>query len=396
MKLLYIIGYGMGLGSITDEGAAAISEAQVVMGPSRVIERLSLPCQERFAAYRKEEVDTYIASSDKTVFALLVTGDTGFYSAAADYSDNSLYWVRCIAGISSVSYFFAKCRLPWQDAKLLSAHDKPCQAVDAVRRNRLTFLLTGGNVSDAARELCEAGFSDLLVHVGESLGALDETVGIYPLNELCSRRCSPLTVLLIENPYFDSRQRTGIPADEFLSIGSMSVSSGASRAALLSSLCPAANSVCWDIGSVAGAVSVEMALAAYEGRVFALVKDDECAELVHENSLAFQIGCIEASVLRRAQELSALPAPDCVYVEAGSVDLEVAVSAALSKNRSARFATTAASPQTAVAAIEILEGAGLEAEIFQLACARGRKQDGLHRMVADDPVYIISGGGRSI
>ena len=55
-----------------------------------------------------------------------MSGDTGFYSAAeklgAVLERRGNYTVEVIPGISSVGYFFAKIRRPWDHAKLFSMH----------------------------------------------------------------------------------------------------------------------------------------------------------------------------------------------------------------------------------------------------------------------------------
>lgn len=392
MKLLYIIGCGMGVGSITAEAVAALSEAQVVIGSPRQTEHFSKSGQETFAAYRKSEVDAIVASSDKSVFALLVSGDTGFYSAAAFYADCPEYWVRYIAGISSVSYFFAKCRLPWQNAKLLSAHGRDCCAVNAVRRNYLTFLLTGGNVSEIAGSLCEHGFANLRVYVGESLGAPDEMVNIMSIKELQNHSCSPLTVLIVENPDFDARQRTGIADREFFRTEGIPMTKSLTRAAVMSALSPAPGDICWDIGCGTGSVSVEMALAAYEGRVFAVDKNPAAAAVTLENRRAFHICNIEISTGTAPEALEELPAPSRVFVGGSCGKAEEIVAAALSKNPSAKIVITAVSPQSAAKAIDALENAGIPAQVSQLSCAHSSQKSGMHLMLADNPVYVISGG----
>ena len=393
MKLLYIIGCGMGPGSITLEATAALSEAQVVIGSPRHTEQFASPSQEVYAAYRKDEVEAIVAASEKSVFALLVSGDTGFYSAAAQYTDCPEYWVRYIAGISSVSNFFAKCRLPWQDAKLLSAHGRTCGVVDAVRRNRLTFLLTGGNVSDIAASLCQCGFEELRVHVGESLGAPDEKVYIMSVLALLSHSCSPLTVLIIENPDFDDRQRIGLPNSAFLRADGIPMTKSAVRAAIMSALALSPRSVCWDVGCGTGSVTAEMALAAHEGAVYSIDKSSCAVAVTLENCRALHIGNVTALVGEAPGALSSLPAPSHVFIGGSTGSASSIVSAALSKNPAAVIVITAVSPQSASRAIDALEASGLEAEVTQLSVSHSSKRGGMHMMLAENPVYIISGGG---
>lgn len=393
MKLVYIIGCGMGPGCMTSEANAALSEAQVVIGSPRQTEQFARPNQEVFTAYRKAEVDSIVADSDKSIFALLVSGDTGFYSAASSYGESTRYRIRFVAGISSVSYFFAKCRLPWQDAKLLSSHGRSCGVVEAVRRNKLTFLLTGGNVSDIAAALGDCGFGELKVYVGECLGAPDETVDIMTVNELCRRSCSPLTVIIIENPHCDSRLRVGIPDSEFIRAEGIPMTKSAVRAAIMSALSPSPGDVCWDIGCGTGSVSAELALAAYEGKVYSIDSSAEAAALTVSNCRALHIGNVSVAVGSAPDALESFPVPDKVFIGGSSGRISKLIRCSLSKNPAVRIVATAISPQRATAAIDAMQDAGLSPEITQISSAHGRQRNGMHLMLADNPVYIISGGG---
>ena len=59
----------------------------------------------------------------------------------------------------------------------------------------------------------------------------------------------------------------------------------------------------------------------------------------------------------------------------------------------AKIVISAVSPQSAAAAIDALENAGLSAEVLQVSASHGKKCGGMHMMLADNSVYIISSGG---
>ncbi|MDO4754266.1 MAG: precorrin-6y C5,15-methyltransferase (decarboxylating) subunit CbiE, partial [Bacillota bacterium] len=197
---LYVVGVGMGFETLTEEAKRIIGGADLICGAPRMvaIARDHGLCKKEaviYEEYRAERVFEKIAknmqSEEKTdsreeVSVLLVSGDTGFYSAAHAVRMEMLKRkkegreivsdVIPIPGISSVSYFFAKCGLPWQDAKLISCHGREGAPVSAVRRNRLTFALTGNNTGELAETLCEYGFGELAVHIGQDLGSEKERI----------------------------------------------------------------------------------------------------------------------------------------------------------------------------------------------------------------------------
>ena len=57
------------------------------------------------------------------------------------------YDVHTISGISSLSYFCSKLGVSWDDVKLLSLHGREENFLDAVKHNKKTFLLLGGDYS---------------------------------------------------------------------------------------------------------------------------------------------------------------------------------------------------------------------------------------------------------
>ena len=80
-----------------------------------------------------------------------MSGDTGFYSAAeklgAVLERRGNYTVEVIPGISSVGYFFAKIRRPWDHAKLFSMHGQAANFALELKRSGSAFILGGGAVS---------------------------------------------------------------------------------------------------------------------------------------------------------------------------------------------------------------------------------------------------------
>ena len=72
------------------------------------------------------KIKELLAEKKRGNIAILFSGDTGFYSAAeklgAVLERRGNYTVEVIPGISSVGYFFAKIRRPWDHAKLFKKH----------------------------------------------------------------------------------------------------------------------------------------------------------------------------------------------------------------------------------------------------------------------------------
>lgn len=393
MKRVYIIGMGMGADSLTSEAITALNEVQLIIGASRLTDIFNRSDCDIRSAVKPQEIAEIIVKSSMERIAVLVSGDVGFYSGAKVVSELlSDCDIIFISGISSVNYFFAKCKLPWQNAKLISAHGRDCDIVSAVRRDTYVFALTGGNVSDLAQSLYDVGFGNLIVRVGENLGTSDEKIYSAAVSELLVSSCPTLTVLIIENPSADKRVRTGIPDSEFIRTG-IPMTKSAVRAVTLSKLGLHESAVCYDIGCGTGSVTVEMALSAFEGKVFAFDKDMAAIGLTKENCRKFKVGNVQCICGSAPEIIDGYPAPDFAFIGGSSGKIADIVSALRSKNPQARIVINAVSPQTASNAIYALECVGLASDIVQVSTSNGRYIGSAHMMIADNPVYIISGGG---
>ena len=293
MKEINIIGMGMSEKTLTAEALALINDADILIGAKRLINEFSELNKPSYNAYLSNDILEIIEKTDAEKIAILVSGDVGFYSAAEKLTETLKdYSPNLIAGISSVSYFFAKCSLPWKDANLISCHGLDTNIVSSVRRNRFTFALTGKNIPELQKELVKYGFGDLKVWIGEDLGSDEESIQESMISDLEGKEFSSLTVLIIENPDFDSRIRTGIPDEEFIR-GKVPMTKSEVRAVCLSKLALSPNDIAYDIGCGTGSVTIEMAFSAYDGKVYAFDKNEEAIALLEQNCQKFHLDNVE-------------------------------------------------------------------------------------------------------
>ena len=391
MKEINIIGMGMSEKTLTHEALELIHHADILIGAKRLINEFSKLNKPNFNAYLSDDILKIIEETDAEKIAILVSGDVGFYSAAEKLTDVLKdYNPKLITGISSVSYFFAKCSLPWKDANLISCHGLDTNIVSSVRRNRYTFALTGKNIPELQNELVKYGFGDLKVWVGENLGSEDEFINDCRIDDLCSREYGSLTVLIIDNPDFDSKSRTGIPDEEFIR-GKVPMTKSEVRAVCASKLSIGPDDIAYDIGCGTGSVTIEMALSAYNGKVYAFDKKEEAISLLNENCIKFHIDNVEAICGLAPDCLKGLPTPDVAFIGGSSGNMDEIVNYLYQLNPNMRFVITAISIENAMAALDSLKDIGIEAEIVQVAVSKGKKIADLHMLIAQNPIFIISG-----
>ncbi|MBR4744260.1 MAG: precorrin-6y C5,15-methyltransferase (decarboxylating) subunit CbiE [Oscillospiraceae bacterium] len=390
MKSVSVIGIGMSRSTLTAQALEAVTKADLLIGAPRMLSEFKDLKKNTSVAFLAQDILGVIRSSDADRIAVLFSGDVGFYSGASGLlSILEPGSVTVYPGISSAVYFFAKCGRPWQNAALVSCHGLETDLVSPVRRNREVFALTGGNVEELAGSLVSAGFGDLTVTVGESLSYSDENIWKTTVSGLAGRTYSSLTVLLIDNPSPESCVRSGIPDEEFVR-SSVPMTKSEVRAVCLSKLRIRPTDVCYDIGCGTGSVTVEMALAAYSGHVYAFDKKQEAVDLTQQNCAAFHIGNVTGITGKAPEVLNGIPDPDVVFIGGSSGKIGPILRLLCARNPSVRFVITAICLETLTEAVSGLQAIGRDPEIVQVSVTRTKAVASLHMLEAQNPIFIVS------
>lgn len=381
--------------TMTAECAAALGGAGCILGARRLLEHLPDGCtSNRVAAIKPAEIlEAVLKQSEDCV--VLYSGDAGFYSGARSLlpllKERGVP-ARVLPGISSVQLLSARLGRPWQDWKLMSAHGTDCNVAAAVMEGRPVFFLTGGTLGpgEICRRLAEAGLGELPVTVGERLSYPEERIISGTASQLAGREWDPLSVLLAEAAPCAERRCPGLPDEAFLR-GAVPMTKQEVRAAALSKLAVRPGDTLWDVGAGTGSVSVELALAAKEGETFAVECNPEACGLIRANREKFGAWNLRLVEGRAPEALAELPAPDGVFIGGTKGGMEAVVDTVLEKNPKARICISAIALETLSAAVAALTKHGLEAKVTQLAVSRTRAAGSLHLLMANNPVFLITG-----
>lgn len=393
MKTVRIIGVGMGPDTVTGEGMAALRSAELLLGAPRLLAGFAGLNKPMAAEYAPAQVAAQVRGTGAAEIAVLVSGDVGFFSVAQGLTRVLDFCrVELVPGVSSLHYFFARLGRPWQGAAVLSCHGRQAPLVETVRRNGETFVLTGGNLPELGRALTEAGFGSLTVQVGEDLGLPTERLRTCRTEELVGLSASSLTVLLVENPDPDSRCPTGLP-DEAFQRGQVPMTKAEVRAVILSKLALRPEAICADIGAGTGSVTVEMALSAWRGRVYAVERGQEGADLIRENCRRFHVGNVTTLLGTAPEALADLPPLDAAFIGGSGGRMGAILDAVLGKNPAARVVVSAIALETVQQTMEAFARYGIQPEIVQVSVARTRPTGGLHLLMAQNPIFLLCGGG---
>ena len=393
---VYLIGVGMGNPeTLTVRALEAIRECPVLVGARRLLE----PWAENHQCVpliTAADIAEFIGKTPEGPVAVLLSGDTGFYSGAKNlWPLLGSYEVETVPGISSLTYFCAKIQTTWQDAKLVSAHGRAHNLAGEIQRSAKTFALTGGatKVEDVCRELVERGLGEVRLSVGERLSYSDERIVTGTAAELAGESFADLSVLLAENPDPVVRpwNGSGLPDGAFLR-GDVPMTKEEVRSLALSKLRLEEHHVVWDVGAGTGSVSVECALSCPAGRVYAVEKKEEALALIAENRARFGAANLEIVAGTAPEALEALPAPDRVFLGGTSGGLEEILQVVFHKNPAARVVCTAVTLETVGEAAKCFSRLG-SPDMVQLSVTRTRPAGRYHLMDAQNPVWLFSGEG---
>ena len=390
---------GMGSGqpeNLTLQGLAALRQADLILGARRLLAVLPAGCTEnRAAAYRPDEVAELLQTSGAENAVLVYSGDTGFYSGASSMMEKLEALgvrARVLPGLSSIQLLAAALGRPWQGWNLVSAHGRICDPVAECMQGRPTFFLTGGSEDPATlcAQLAAEGFGDVQGVVGQCLGTPEEKLFRGSVKELAAGRFNSLSVLLVEVVEGLPRRAPGLP-DEAFERGDVPMTKQEVRAAVLAKLAVRPEDILWDVGAGTGSVSVELALAAPRGRVYAVECRPEGCALIKANREKFRTRNLVLVEGLAPAALSDLPAPDAVFIGGSKGSLAAIVDAALDKNPDARICVSAIALETLSAAVAALTAKGRTVQVSQIAVSRAKAVGGLHLMMAQNPIYLITG-----
>lgn len=410
MRKVTIIGAGPGNPDLLSRAALdAIDIADVVIGAHRALAGIDVP-PDVVRCELVKTADIVAALTDAASWqraVVVMTGDVGLFSGARRLvealSGDARVDVRIIPGISSASYLAARLARPWQDWRFASAHGVACDIVAEAERAGELFLVTSGgeDPSRLSGELVQAGFGDARVTVAERLSYPDERITCATASEITGQTFDDLNVMLIEFtggagspansrwPYASS----GIP-DELFIRGDVPMTKQEVRAVALAKLRLTATDTVWDVGAGTGSVSIEAALIARAGSVWAVERNATGVRLIRENADAFGCGNVHAVPGVAPEALAKLPVPDAVFVGGSAGELPSIVEAALEKNSQVRLCVPCVTVETLTEACALLSGSRFKGfEACQVSAARAEAVGSHHLMKAQNPVFLVSARG---
>ena len=365
---------------LTAQAKAAIENAEAVFCAPRNADLVSPDKRRPLTPFE----DAMAAMERLNHPAVLVSGDAGLYSMLGLLTRRfGRERLRVIPGVSSLQAFCARLSIPWQNAKILSAHGRDC-APEALchyaRTSPAVLLLLDGEHDPhwARRSLDAGGLADLPLTVGERISLPDECVAFYE-----NRPYDPLSVALIQN----ERPLPGLPAiglsDDAFIRGKTPMTKREIRIQVLAALQLPPDAVVWDVGAGTGSVSVECACQCPLGAVYAIERDGDALALIEQNKQQFHLQNLHVIPGEAPEVLADLPAPTHVFL-GGTGKRTKEIYAALPAG--VRIVATAVTMESAQEFAALLP----DYEAAQIAVSRLEKVGSYRMFRAQNPVFVFS------
>lgn len=386
--MIHVVGIGVA-GDLPARSREVVRSAQVLFGGARQLALFPEVGEERIDIVgRMGELKTMLAERSARRCVVLASGDPLFYGIGTTvlrhFPD-----AEVLTAPSSVAEAFARVKLTWNDAELISIHGRPMADIGAaLDRSGKVAVLTGGENTAAAigRQLSAR---EGVAYVCECLGMADERIRSVPIDALASVEAREPNVVLLVAP---KRPRATIPHTEDDAFEKKMPRKGLItkrevRTLSLAALGIRPGDTCWDIGAGSGAVAIEMAMLG-AAKVYAVEKNEDGCAIVRQNVDAFATPNVEVIHARAPEGLDRLPDPDRVFIGGSSGKMGELVASVLARCRG-KLVVNVATIENLAECVTALKSAQATWSVTQVAVARSAPILDLTRFEALNPVWIV-------
>lgn len=387
---------------LTPAASTALAAATLVVGGRRQLAAVSPPPEAAVVELGPLAPALTALAGHRGDAVVLASGDPGFFGILRRLRERGLRYAVHPA-VSSVALAFARAGLPWDDARVASAHGRdPRHAVNLCRAHPKVAVLTGPGCGPAQLGAALAGWQRRLV-VAEHLGTPAECVTACSAEEAAGRDWADPNVVLVlaERPSAAGPGSTAgpgwcwppaaaahgwaLPEEEFGQQDAI-ITKAEVRALALARLAPGPGRLIWDVGAGTGSVGVECARLG--AAVIAVERDPRRARLIRDNARRHGVD-VRVAEGEAPAVLAGLPAPDAVFAGGGGTGVVEAVAA----RNPARVVVTLAAVERAGPAAAVLRDAGYAVDGTMLQAARlSPLPGGVHRLSAVNPVFVLWAG----
>ena len=411
---------------ILDDGWDGLSEAarrhlavaDVVIGAGRTLElvRPHLP-----ASAMLKEMDGALGQIGDWILAARAAGQTVAVLATGDPLCHGIAsWLSGKLGddgfailptVSTLQLAFARFKTPWPDMKISTCHSADAgewfvgatpthglyKLMRDIAQHPRVALFTGPENTPArlARALITAGYgSEAKLSVACRLLLPDEEIfrDLTPA-EAASMEFPQPNVVLVERRPAAARPAFGLEDREYLQRSPEKglITKQEARALSLAKLRVASDAIVWDIGAGSGSVGLECARLAPLGHVWAIEKNAGDAANAQANAEHFRIGNYTLCAGQAPAQLDTWPDPDAVFIGGSGGELGALITLILARLKPAgRLVMNFVTLENLATATATLTACDVMWDVVQLQACRSQPILDMHRMAAQNPVWIVT------
>ncbi|OQK15338.1 precorrin-6Y C5,15-methyltransferase [Methyloprofundus sedimenti] len=395
----------------------ALENADVVIAATRVLKLFknsikSAECKDLTGHLTEvpEWINRALAEQKKVV--VLATGDPLCHGIASFLAKKlGAEKLGIMPNISAVQLAFASIGMSWQDAKICSVHHKDAgdwrpgsgaehgfyKLLQAINQHDKLAILTSpeNNPARIARMLIMENMADLFsMVVAENLLCADEKIfqdcSIVELAEqsfngndvvILYRRQARQPELLFG--YADDAFKQRKPDKGLITKREV-------RAVSLARMQLTSTSIVWDIGAGSGSVGIEAAKLCQNGHIYAVEKNVADFAIASENGHDFGLHNYTLIENKAPLGMANWPAPNAVFIGGSGGELAELIALCLDRLQAKgclvmNFVTL----ENLSTALEVLKQSGATWDIIQLQASRSQPILHMHRMRAENPVWIV-------
>ncbi|WP_066257648.1 bifunctional cobalt-precorrin-7 (C(5))-methyltransferase/cobalt-precorrin-6B (C(15))-methyltransferase [Hydrogenophaga flava] len=410
-----------GVASLGATALAHLRAADVVIGGARTLALFRHTLKARAVTHdltgQLKAVPSWVRAAREANQAcvVLATGDPLCHGIAPYLAQHlCLEALEILPNLSTLQLACARVGLAWQDARIVSVHAAdagewqrgapPTHGLYALAQalraeQRLLLLTSPANSPDRiARLLLAEGLgSDFHMAVAEHLLQPDERVHaqLSPA-EAARMRFAELNVVLLwragtrpqpvcfglADSAFEQRQpEKGLITKQEV------------RAVSLARLQLRTDSVVWDIGAGSGSVGLEAARLCPQGHVFAIEKNEADHAIARRNHAAFGVSNYSLHLGKAPEGPDTWPDPDAVFIGGSGGELAGLIAQVLRRLRpQGRLVMNFVTLENLATATQALQQLNADWDVLQLQAARSRPILHMHRMAAENPVWLVCAG----
>jgi precorrin-6B C5,15-methyltransferase / cobalt-precorrin-6B C5,C15-methyltransferase len=308
MTKIHVVGIGLdGAAGLTQKVRQLVEKATLLVGSDRHLSYFpNHPAQRLVLKDFTEAIQEIrcLLTKGTEGIVVLVSGDPLFFGLgrllSAEFSPEKLTFHP---HLSSVQLAFNRIQVPWQDARVISAHGRSVdELVQALQQGveKIAVLTDGKNTPSAIARLVESLNlpSQYRCWVCENLGGNDERIietGNFASLQNQDFAHLNIVVLIRQEHYqeldLEKLPHFGIPDDCFLCFSDRPglMTKREVRTLVLAELALRPGQVIWDIGAGTGSVSIEIARLFPTSKVYAIEKTAAGSSLITRNCERFQV-----------------------------------------------------------------------------------------------------------